>query len=138
MPEKYEREIEEILQRSSFQAPRPKRRSSWLAGFVSEWKQVTADVSPLKLLAFGLILALAGYFTGDYLPTVGGFLSLLAVVFLVGGFVLEIRRRRYHRPPLWRGRRLHEPISYRDVWKNLKRRWDTWRGRNGGPDYRRH
>jgi hypothetical protein len=138
MPEKYEREIEEILQRSSFQPPRPKPRSGWLAGFVAEGKQLSADLSPLKLLAFGVILALAGYFTGDYLPTVGGLISLLAVVFLVSGFVLEIRRRRYHRPPSWRGRRLDEPINYRDVWTSLKRRWDTWRGRNGGPDYRRH
>ncbi|HEX5415965.1 MAG TPA: hypothetical protein VFZ25_09890 [Chloroflexota bacterium] len=138
MPEKYEREIEEILRRSSFQPSRPKRRSGWLAGFVSEGKHFSADVSPLKLLAFGIILALAGYLIGAFLPTIGGFLSLLAVVFLVGGFVLEIRRRRYHRPPLWRGRRVDEPISYREVWRSFKRRWDTWRGHDGGSDYRRN
>jgi|GEM_PF-4892348 len=129
MPEKYEREIEEILRRASFQPPRARRQSNGLSRFLSPWKQLTTGMSPSRFFAYGVVLALVGYFVGAYLPTFGASLSLLAVVFLVGGLVLAIRGRQYHRPPMWRGRRVDEPINYQDLWQNLKRRWDTWRRR---------
>ena len=129
MPEKYEREIDEILRRASFQPPRARRQTTWLSSLLSPWRQFTTGVSPSRLFVFGILLALLGYFVGAYVPSLGAPVSLLAVVFLFGGLVVAIRGRQYHRPPIWRGRRLDEPISYRDIWQNLKRRWDTWRGR---------
>lgn len=128
MPDKYEREIEEILRKASFPAPRGQRRSSsWTNELASAWQRYTVGLSPSRLLVLGLGLALVGYFTRWFIPELGFPISLLALVLLVGGLALSISRRHERRETTWRGRRLD--LSSSDLWATLRRRWDEWRRR---------
>lgn len=135
MPDKYEREIEEILRKTSFSAPKGSRHSAgWMARLTSDWQQLIADVSPTRLLALGLVLALVGYFLREYVPEIGAPISLLALVLLLGGLVLSMSRRSGRRPQGWRGRTFDGPTSNVDLWDVLKRRWQSWRRRRGWND----
>jgi len=139
VPEKYEKEIEEILRKMSFAAPKKRRQSSgWMAGLASGWQQQIADLSPTRLFAFGMILALVGYFARGVFPELAPPLSLLALVFLIGGLALSIHRRSARRPTGWRGRAIEYPSSSVDVWASLKRRWEEWRRNRGWNNQRWH
>lgn len=137
MPEKFEREIEEILRRASFSTPSRRRASGWEAGLASIWQQITTELTPTTLLMAGIGLALVGYFLGGMLPGAGVPLSLLALICLAGGFAWSISRRRSSQPPRWRGQRIDVRPAYPDLWRNLKRRWQAWRHGHGWTDYRR-
>ena len=127
MPEKYEREIEEILRKTSFSAPGGKRPSPGrMDGLASAWRQYTADMSPTRLLVLGMAFALIGYFLRIAVPELGFPMSLLAVACLIGGFVLSMSRRN-SRQPRWRGQVIDGPMN--NVWAALKKRWDDWRRR---------
>ena len=134
MPEKYEREIEEILRKASFSAPKGgPRPPGWLASLTSEWQQLLADVSPRRLLALGLVLALVGYVLREFLPEVGAAVSLLALALLLSGLALSVARRNGKPASGWRGRSLEEPRSTVDLWEVIVRRWQSWR-RGRGPN----
>jgi hypothetical protein len=134
VPDKYEREIEEILRKASFSAPRGgPRPPGWLASLTSEWQQLLADVSPKRLLAFGLVLALVGYVLREFLPEVGAVVSLLALALLLSGLALSVARRNGKPTSGWRGRSLEEPRSNVDLWAVIVRRWHAWR-RGRGPN----
>jgi hypothetical protein len=134
VPEKYEREIEEILRKASFSAPKGgPHPPGWTASLTSEWQRVLADVSPKRLLALGLILALVGYVLREFLPEIGAVVSLLALVLLLGGLALSMTRRNGKPPTGWRGRSLEEPRSTVDLWDVIVRRWRAWR-RGRGPN----
>lgn len=128
MPEKYEREIEEILRKASFSAPEGRRRSSgWMSDLASIWRQRTADLSPTRLLVLGMVLALVGYFLRALVPGLGFPTSVLALAFLVGGLILSMSQRNSRRPASWRGQELTIPVD--TFWARLKARWDDWRRR---------
>lgn len=128
MPEKYEREIEEILRKTSFSAPGRNHRSSGrMNGLASAWRQYTADVSPTRLLVLGMVLALLGYFLRFAIPELGFPMSLLALAFLIGGLALSMSRRNSRQPRRWRGQVMDTPVS--DVWAAVKKRWTDWRRR---------
>jgi hypothetical protein len=134
VPDKYEREIEEILRKASFSAPRgAPRPAGWLAGVPPEWQRLLADVSPRRLLALGLVLALVGYVLREFLPEVGAAVSLLALALLLGGLALSVARRNGKPSSGWRGRSLEEPRSNVDLWEVIVRRWQSWR-RGRGPN----
>ncbi len=128
MPEKYEREIEEILRKTSFSAPdRSHRSSGWMNDLTSAWRQYTADLSPTRLLVLGMVLALVGYFLREFIPELGFPMSLLALALLVGGLVLSMSQRNSRQPNRWRGQVIDVPMD--NIWANLKKRWDDWRRR---------
>ncbi len=135
MPEKYEREIEEILRRAAFSAPKRERRSSnWLSDLTAGWHRWSASLSPPQLLLFGLVLALAGYVLRAFLPELGPSISLVALALLVAGLILSITQRNARRPRGWRGRLFDAPAPNADVWESLKRRWTNWRRGRGWID----
>lgn len=135
MPEKYEREIEEILRKASFSSPKGRRHSDgWMTRLASEWQQFWSGVSPTRLLALGLVLALVGYFLREFVPEIGAPISLLALGLLLAGLILSMSRRSGRRPQGWRGRSFDEPTSNVDLWAVLKRRWENWRRRRGWND----
>ena len=137
MPEKYEREIEEILRKTSFSAPKRNQRSSgWMNGLAMAWRQYTADVSPTRLLVLGMALALVGYFARAFVPELSFPLSLLALALLIGGLALSMSQRNYRQPRRWRGQVID--TSFSDVWSDLKKHWDDWRRRRRwkGPGWR--
>jgi len=135
VPEKYEREIEEILRKTSFSGPGKSQRSSgWLNVLAASWQQRTADVSPTRLLVLGMALALVGYFLREFIPELGFPISLLALVLLVGGLALSMSRRNSHQSSRWRGQAIDAPIN--TIWADLKKRWDDWRRRSGGSGWR--
>jgi hypothetical protein len=137
VPEKYEREIEEILRKSSFSAPRgPRRPPWWQTGFASEWQRNFATVSPGRLLTLGLVLALVGYVLREFMPTLGATVSLVALALLLGGLVLSMSRRNAQRPRTWRGQTLDGTSSVADIWVSLKRRWNNLRQGRGWSDSR--
>ena len=136
MPEKYEREIEEILRKTSFSAPKRNRHSSgWTNSLAAACRHYTADLSPTRLLVFGMALALLGYFAREFVPELGFPMSLLALILLVGGLALSMSRRNSRQPPSWRGQTIDLPAN--DLWLRLKRRWDDWRfrQRRNGPGW---
>jgi hypothetical protein len=130
VPEKYEREIEEILRRMSYPTQSRRRRSAgWLGDLSTIWRRYTSDVSPSQLLVLGIALAFFGYFVRAFIPALGFPLSLLALACLVGGLALSMRQRNSQRPSVWRGETID--LSNGDWWSNLKQRWDDWRRRHG-------
>jgi hypothetical protein len=135
--EKYEREIEEILRKMSFSAPSRRRQTSgWMAGIAAGWQRSAADLSPTRLFALGIILALVAWLCAEAALGLAGPLSLLAVVFLVWGFALSLSRRNARRSSGWRGRSFDESPSGAELWASLKRRWEKWRRHRGGHDPR--
>jgi hypothetical protein len=137
VPDKYEREIEEILRKSSFSAPGgPRRPPWWKTGLASEWQRNFASVSPTRLLTLGLILAFLGYFLREFMPTLGALVSLIALALLIGGLALSMGRRNSQSPRTWRGRSMDGPPAIVDVWESLSRRWQNWRRGRGWTDRR--
>ncbi len=135
--EKYEREIEEILRKSSFSAPRgPRRPPWWKTGLASEWQRNLSNLSPTRLLALGLVLAMVGYFLREFAPTLGATVTLIALVLLLGGLALSMSHRSSQRPRTWRGRSVEGLGPGADLWDSLKRRWQNWRRGRGWSDSR--
>lgn len=135
MPDKFEREIDEILRKSSFSAPRGNQRSpGWLSGIVPGWQRQLADLSPSRLLTYGLVLAVLAYFLREFAPEFGVLLSLAAVGLLLLGLVLSISQRNSHRATGWRGRSFDASYQSADIWEGFKRRWQNWRRGRGWTD----
>lgn len=136
MPDKYEREIEEILRKARFSAPKGKQGSpGWTNDLASAWRRHTANVSPTRLLVLGMVLALVGYFLREFIPELGFPMSLLALALLIGGLAISMSQQNQRPRPGWRGQVINSPVN--DVWADLKKRWDDWRRRHrGGPGWR--
>jgi hypothetical protein len=133
VPEKYEREIDEILRKMSFKSqPRREQRSApnWSAG----WQNLTADISPGRLYLLGLALLLLGFFARASFPGLAAPLSLLGVLALGVGYAIAVTSRSARRPRSWRGRNL-EP-SGNELWSGLWRRWQRWWDERGWTDRR--
>jgi hypothetical protein len=137
VPEKYEREIDDILRKSSFSPPRgPGRPPGWKTGFASEWQRNLTSLSPTRLLAFGLVLALVGYVLREFAPSLGATVSLIALVLLLSGLALSMSRRSSQRSRNWRGRSLDGPSAGAELWQDLKKRWQNWRRGRGDSRWR--
>lgn len=135
MSDKYEREIEEILRKMSFETSKRKHSPRHPGNLAGTWNNLAADISPTRLYVIGLTLALLGFAMRPAFPALTGPLTLFAVVLLVGGFVISLTQHRARRPTGWRGRTID--WSGDDLWTSLRQRWDRWR-RDRGWDDRRH
>ncbi len=141
MPQKNEREIDEILRRmDTFLPEEPMRRR--LRRSVGNWLAAVSPRLGLKLTAgrlmvAGLALVLLSYLLRAAAPALTTPAGLLALACFVGALVLSVARAR-RRPAMgWRGRSLD---YYRPneglVWQDWLRRWRAWRrGKRRGPRY---
>ncbi|MHB1417566.1 MAG: hypothetical protein ACYC1C_20150, partial [Chloroflexota bacterium] len=133
MPDKWEREIEEVIRKKyrdeggpRYQPPRrqePRRpRRNWLASLNS--------LSPERLLVYGVVMALAAYFARMFFPGAAFFLVLASVVLIFGAVAISVLK---HESPYverrWRGRTVEPPSRPRPVnysWYRFRhnvRRW---------------
>lgn len=141
MPQKYEREIDEILRRMDAFLPSrpstpPHRRLWWrLRGWVSgRSPRLGVRATPSSLMVAGLVIALTGYVLGRLAPSLSAPLSILALALFVGALALSIARNRRRRPAGWRGRPLDYQTGGGLIWAGWLRRWREWRrARRRGP-----
>lgn len=133
MPNRIEREIEEILTRLDEFVPnesrtrRVRRRGRALYG--SAWDRIRAATSGITsghvLLAAVLVLV-ASFFLKGLFPTFFRFATYAAVAVLFGAIILSIRPVRRRRETYWRG----QPVDIRRPNVINRIRW-WWRRRGG-------
>jgi hypothetical protein len=110
MPQKYEREIEEILVRMDDYRPRRREPFSRRLArtLVRWWRQLKLpgiSVTPAVLMIASLVLVLLSYPVGWVLPQVAGPMATVSLVLLVIGLVMAfLMRGRRGGKPKWRGR----------------------------------
>ena len=125
MPEKYQREIEEILgQVSNFTQQRPRRRnrslsqilSSGIGRFLggSRW-----GISPGRIMLGALILLLLLWWFRTSLPGLVGPLAWAAVILFILGYAFFFISPRATYEKRWRGR----PVEPTVPWRDRFRRW---------------
>lgn len=128
MPDKYEREIDEILRRMTPPSERvnrrprpPTNRSSipW-SGWLSGW-------TPSRLFTTGIALAFVGYFLRAIFPELAGPVTLIALACLIGGFITAFSQSRSTPRPSWRGRYVESTSPASELWAEVERRWRRWR-----------
>jgi hypothetical protein len=135
LPDRYQREIEDILRRMG-ESPEPtKQKWSWHLS----WRQVVKHIivirsmflsiaSPGNVLKVSLILLAASFVLRFMMPRFAVYVSSIAVVLLVvgvAGFVMS-----EHNPTTrgWRGRPLELPGDRLPRWQALWERWlQYWR-----------
>ena len=132
MPQRYEREIEEILRRMNVAsldraAQRRAVGRSWERLFQA-LIQAASAVQPSHLMVAGIVLAMMSYLLGRLMPGVVSWLGLLSLLLFVGAIALSVlrnsRRSRFH--PGWRGRTL-EVERGGAFWASWVRRYREWR-----------
>jgi hypothetical protein len=159
MPQKYEREIEDILRRMGGALPsesRVERARRWLRRerrrFSGGPRLVDAPRSPYSgspidrlptglaatpsgLLAVSLGVAFLSFVFQAIQPGVAAGLALLAFLLFFGAIVLSVVLGRRQESPRWRGRFLDGRDDDGSVWAGLSRRWRGWltRRQHGGP-----
>ena len=129
MPQKYEREIDEILRRFDDWPPRrPRRRRAMSIGaWRSRLPSVHLRMSPTMLFVACIALALLGYLIRPIVPSLAMPLSLLGLAAFIGALVLSLTRSRSQRPSMWRGRPLQ--LTGPTWLDSLRGRWHSWRRR---------
>jgi hypothetical protein len=139
MPQKYEREIDEILRRMDTFLPaeslprRLRRRGRAALDALGQRFAGRVSISPTNLMLAGLVLAFLGYLLRTFVPSVSAPISLVALAFFVGALALSISRSRRNPRMGWRGRSI-EYSSRGLVWEGWLRRWQQWRrARKRGP-----
>lgn len=161
MPQKYEREIEDILRRMGGTLPsesRAERTRRWFRRlrrrFSSGPRLVVSPrssderssfdrspagstVTPNGLLLASLGLAFLSFVMMAFQPSAAGWLALLAVLLFFGSIAYSIVRSRRRSAPRWRGRYLDDRGYGRSAWTDLSRRWRGWFARrtHGGPRF---
>ena len=130
MPDKYEREIEEILRKASFSGRSGRARqpqpgiSSWLR---ATWQRYAATWTPTRLMVVGIAIAFLGYFLRAIVPPLAGPVTLVALVLLIGGLVMSVTGKGQGRTTGWRGRTIDLSPNYDNAWAYVVRRWRAWR-----------
>jgi len=139
MPQKYEREINEILRRMDTYLPREplhrrvrRRVGSWL-GVWRPWLGVR--ITPSHLMVAGLVFAMLSYLLRAFLPSLTAPAGLLALALFVGAIALSIAQSRRRRPASWRGRTIDYSPNEGLLWEGWLRRWREWRRTRRGPRY---
>jgi hypothetical protein len=150
MPQKYEREIEDILRRMGgtlpsesrierawhwlqrvrwrlsggprlVGAPRPPSRGSPIGRLSSQ-----LALTPSGLLAISLGVALLSFVFQAVQPGIAAWLALLAFLTFFGSITYSVVRGRRNSPPSWRGQYLDDRDDRGSVWTGLGRRWRVW------------
>ncbi|MCL4534499.1 MAG: hypothetical protein M1370_04980 [Bacteroidetes bacterium] len=131
MPEKYEREIEELL-RQIGDLP---SHDSWTARLRRTWDRSVRYLrqrmgsfnhilTPGNIIKTALILLVASFILRAFMPRFSVYAYLIGLVLLVvgiAGFVLAERAAPEQR---WRGRIIELPGSHQEWWRVV---WDRWR-----------
>lgn len=136
MPEKYEREIEELLKELEHrEAPKERKRrwrrqaEHWLEARRQSFKRSLACISAAELALYGFILLLASFLLRFVLPEIARFTFLAAYIFLLGSLWLFWQRgKAYLLKRLEGGNGL--PYSWRLRWEEFLRWW-LEKGQNG-------
>ncbi|TAK28610.1 MAG: hypothetical protein EPO21_22660 [Chloroflexota bacterium] len=132
MRDKYEREIEELLEQlertDQFVPHKPPRRGqSRLARWTCKLRQNTSglriQLSPGWLMAAGVALMLLSIFLRPVLHGVSGPLGLGGIALFFAAYLFAFRRQntKYHREKRWRGRIIELPR--RNSWRYKLSRW---------------
>jgi len=128
MSSKYQREIEEIMQRTGELAPtRGGRRAHRLSLPRLVWLYVKRllsgklwSISPGRVMLFGLVLLLTSLVVGSFLPGATGYLAWAGLLISIVGYGLVLAK-----PPTgekrWRGQILEDP-GESSWWDRLRRR----------------
>lgn len=139
MPQKYEREIDDILRRMGSSLPRDswhRRLRRRVADRLSAkppvvWREFSI-VTPGRLMAYAIVLAALSFVLGALSPMLRGPAGLLALVLFIAAIVLSVIRSRRRGPRVWRG----QPMDYSRrgpgeglIWADWIRRWRDWRRR---------
>lgn len=129
MPQKYEREIDEILRRFDDWPPRRvrRRRALPVGAWISRFPSVHLRMSPTTLFVTSVALALLGYLIRPIVPSLAMPLSLLGLAVFVAALVFSLTRSRSRHPAMWRGRPMH--LTGPTWWDSLRYRWHAWRRR---------
>lgn len=136
MPQKYEREIDEILRRLDDGPARPATGPRAVPTLervqparivpIRRWRgpQINASALMIAALALAVLSAPMQYV---YAPAVA-YVGLAAVGLMLGSLALSIGRWRRGRPtPTWRGRPIEVERGFSLA--ALRRRWSRWRTR---------
>lgn len=138
MPEKYEREIEELLRQigdlPSHESWTMRLRRSWnrtILRFHQRIGSFNRVLTPGNIIKISLALLLASFLLRAFVPRFSVYAYLIGLVLLVvgiAGFVLTERSAPEQR---WRGRIIELPSSHGQWWHVLRDRWhDFWRRPN--------
>ncbi|MBI4301276.1 MAG: hypothetical protein HY664_01560 [Chloroflexi bacterium] len=103
MPEKYEREIDEVLRQMKFQ-PRRRRPSFrlWLRRTRERFSRLRPS-SPGQLMLISFGLGIAALFLRSYSPRWGTPLGTIAIVLFILAFLTSFMRPGYRPQKRWRG-----------------------------------
>ena len=142
MPQKYEREIEDILRRMGGTIPsesKGERARRWFGHarrrFSGRLRLVDAPpptlfaITPGGLLAASLGVAFLSFVVQAIQPGVAAWLAILACLMFVGAIVFSVVRGRRRDAPKWRGRTMRDREGDESLWTDLHRRWRVWLAR---------
>lgn len=122
---RYEREIEEILQKIvDFPSDSNARRRAKRPGL---WSQIRHRIPPISLsfttnnlTVAAVILTILGFALHDYAPRVAPLASMAAVVLFVAIIYQSFQHRRTRYEKRWRGQVIQFPSKQRTPWNELR------------------
>ena len=129
MPERYQREIEEILQQAKCSTPKkelerckrtpPLATFALLGAFVANQLHLTSK----RLMAIGIVLLLVAIGVSAIFPGFLGPFAWLVLILFIGGYALSFPRLGLNSEKRWRGRPIEEQSpAWREVtWERFQR-----------------
>lgn len=124
---RYEREIEEILQKivdfpsdESMRRRAKRPKTNFWSQLYRRFSTGSLSVTTGNLTVAAVVLAILGYALRDYAPGIAPFASLAAVVLFVAVIAQSFRQRRPRHEKRWRGRLIEFPRKRLDPWDELR------------------
>ncbi len=141
MPEKYEREIEELLRQMGDLEPKEtwkvRARRLWdraAAGVRVRARSLNGILTPGNMIKISLILLLASFVLRGFVPRFSVYAYLIGLVLLVVGIAAFVLAGRSAPRQTWRGRVIDLPNRYQPWWETA---WARWRSLWRRPDRQR-
>jgi len=122
MPEKYEREIEEILAKSSKESKKAHPNKSFLNIFFRYLNQSVRirnfKISPGRIMLVGLCLLLLALIISTFTSTWTSFFAWIGLLLLIlGYFLFFLGSKNSATEKLWRGRPIQTKSKWTDIFK---------------------